>query len=109
MTSETPSKKHRGAGRVPFLAHLQSIRSMVEAGWPLSAVYEKHQDVLEISYIQFTRYVGRYIPKTSNTTAKISSKPGKPEAQSLETRIPTLLKEPHRLNDASPLPDSELF
>ncbi len=59
---------HRGIGRVAFLAHLDAIRNGVEEGWPLTALYEKHQGELVITYSQFARYVARYITKAVHAT-----------------------------------------
>ena len=56
-----PAGPRWGAGRVAFLAHLEAIRTAVEAGWPLSAIYDEHRGALGISYSNFTRYVARYV------------------------------------------------
>jgi hypothetical protein len=54
-------KRYKGEGRVAFLACLPSIREMIQAGWPLQAVYDRHEERLEIQYMQFHRYVAQFI------------------------------------------------
>ncbi len=70
--SEAPQEKramvHRGIGRVAFLAHLPAIQKGVEEGWPLTALYQKHQAELVITYSQFARYVARYITQAAHAT-----------------------------------------
>jgi hypothetical protein len=50
-----PRKRH---GRIAFIALRETIRTEIEQGWPLTAIYEKHSGQLGIGYSQFTRYVG---------------------------------------------------
>lgn len=59
--TKTPKGKWPGAGRVAFLARAQTIQQMVEAGYPVIAIYKQHEGELGISYSQFARYVARYI------------------------------------------------
>ncbi|WGC19195.1 TraK family protein [Enterobacter ludwigii] len=60
----TPKVKLPGAGRVAFLARLDEFRGLIEAGWPITVVYEHHGgDNTGLSYSQFARYVGKYIRK----------------------------------------------
>ncbi|EEJ6365847.1 TraK family protein [Escherichia coli] len=54
-------RHYRGAGRVAFLARLDDIRKLLDAGHPLRAIYKDFADHLGIGYPQFTRYVGKYI------------------------------------------------
>ncbi len=74
---------HRGIGRVAFLAHLPAIQQGVDEGWPLTALYEKHQAELVITYSQFARYVARYITKAAHATP----------AQTIEKPHPSTLPE----------------
>ncbi|NNM59268.1 MAG: hypothetical protein HKM04_05585 [Legionellales bacterium] len=57
----TKTGTKRGLGRVTFLAKQGLISEAIEAGWPLTLIYEKHAEKLNISYSQFSRYVARYI------------------------------------------------
>jgi len=67
MMMGTPKEKLPGAGRVAFLARLDEFRVLIEAGWPITVVYEHHGgDNTGLSYSQFARYVGKYIRKTAN-------------------------------------------
>lgn len=104
-----PSKKHKGVGRVSFLAHLQPIKKMVEEGWPYTAIYEKYQDQLGMSYIQFTRYIGQYITGASEAKPKVAISKETDISKQEETPVISSSKGVIRLNDAQPLPDSELF
>ena len=61
---KAPGKKHRGAGRVAFLARIEEIKQMVSEGHPLLSIYEKHQAELGTSYSQFARYVAKYVRST---------------------------------------------
>lgn len=54
-------KKHRGAGRVAFLAHLEGIKKMIDAGHPLVSVYEEYETKLNIKSGQFGKYVRKYV------------------------------------------------
>ena len=53
------TRKRRG--RIAFIALRETIRTEIEQGWPLTAIYEKHAGQLGIGYSQFTRYVGVHI------------------------------------------------
>lgn len=57
----TAPKRYKGEGKVAFLANLSSIRTLIEEGWPIQAVYDKHRDKVNIKYMQFHRYVSKYI------------------------------------------------
>lgn len=60
----TPKEGLTGAGRVAFLARLEEFRGLIQAGWPVTVIYENHGgDNTGLSYSQFTRYVGKYIRK----------------------------------------------
>lgn len=59
--NEKRSVRRRGMARVVFLANEEKFRSLIEAGYPLLAIYQDHADALGIGYPQFTRYVNRYL------------------------------------------------
>lgn len=104
---QSSEKKFRGEGRVQFLTHKDTIRQEIEQGWSVTAVYERHKAKLNISYMQFSRYVQRFItgtPEKKTPQQAVANVKPKPEA------IPTPRPQPKtRLNDPAPLPDSELF
>lgn len=97
-------RRYRGEGLVSFLANLDSIRREVEAGWPLQAVYDRHQDRLSIQYMQFHRYVTKYVK--GQTPPQKSKSAVSQKADPLAKELPEPVK---RLNDPTPLSDSELF
>ena len=56
-----------GDGRASFVAHIQKIRMLIEAGYTARTVYEQHADELKISYRQFLRYIHQYIKDDSSS------------------------------------------
>jgi len=81
---DAKNRKMRGQNLVPFLAHLEKVRPEIEAGWPIKAVYQRYEATLDMSYIQFTRYVNRYIkqnasiPKAKAPVVKQVAPPSEP-------------------------------
>lgn len=67
----TKTVTKRGLGRVSFLAKQGVISEAIAAGWPLTSIYEKHAEKLNISYSQFSRYVARYITQVKPVQDKI--------------------------------------
>ncbi|NVL29742.1 TraK family protein [Pseudomonas syringae pv. actinidiae] len=68
---KTPKVAPTGAGRVAFLARLDEFRGLIQAGWPVTVVYENHGgDNTGLSYSQFARYVGKYIRKPTKRGAQ---------------------------------------
>lgn len=51
----------RGSGRVGFLARIDGIKKMIDAGHPLLFIYKEHEKHLSISYSQFVKYVHKYL------------------------------------------------
>jgi hypothetical protein len=103
---ESSQKRYKGEGRVAFLANLESIRQEVEAGWPLQAVYDRHKDKLNIQYMQFHRYVTKYVKGKTEKTTKEVAEVKQPRSEPQSKPVPTIKKP---LNDATPLSDEELF
>ncbi len=110
--NDIPVKRYKGEGRVSFLANLDSIRNEVEAGWPLQAVYDRHKDRLNIQYMQFHRYVRKYI---TGETPRQKNMKGMDQADIQKPKHPEKFSPPTKeapkknLNDATPLSDSDLF
>ena len=83
------NKGRKGSGRVAFLAHLEGIKKMIDAGHPLVSVFEEYEKKLSIKSGQFGKYVKKYIRnkptkekiaeakevKKENVAAKIRSDP----------------------------------
>jgi len=64
--TKAPKRKLTGAGRVAFLARLDKFRDLLEAGWPITVVYESYGGAdTGLSYSQFVRYVGKHIRSPS--------------------------------------------
>lgn len=103
-------KKFRGEGRVQFLSHQETFRQEIEKGWPLTAVYERHKEKLDISYMQFSRYVQRFITGKTTAPGKTIKQPSAAQDLQPESVIAKPRPQPKTsLSDPSPLPDSELF
>lgn len=58
----------RGSGRVGFLARMDAIKKMIEAGHPLLFIYKEHENHLSISYSQFVKYVHKFIRSKPDET-----------------------------------------
>lgn len=107
------TKGQYGLGRITFKAHFAEIQQEIEAGYPLTQVYEKRKDKLGIAYTQFTRYVSKYI--TGVTVNKPKGENSVQNEQGLTTEatpnkyIPQTVTPKKGLNDPTPLADSELF
>jgi Family of unknown function (DUF5338) len=69
-TVDGKAAKIRGQNLVPFLAHLEKIRTEHAAGWPVKAIYNRYAETLDMSYIQFNRYVNRYIRDVKPSESK---------------------------------------
>jgi Family of unknown function (DUF5338) len=69
MSASSQPKRIKGIGRVAFISHLAEITADLDAGWPVKAVYQKQAGNLGISYVQFTRYVGRIVRQGDHSRA----------------------------------------
>jgi hypothetical protein len=49
-----------GAGRIALFARIESITSDLAAGWPMTAIYQRHMAGLGISYSGFCKLVRRH-------------------------------------------------
>jgi hypothetical protein len=79
----------RGAGRVGFLARQEGIKTMLEAGHPLLAIYQQYEKDMSISYSQFVKYVNKFIrskPSGNNDRATEKGKDTK-KATPIRTRV----------------------
>jgi len=95
---KTPKEGLTGAGRVAFLARLDEFRHLIQAGWPVTVVYENHGgDNTGLSYSQFTRYVGKYIRKPTKRGAEQPTIPD-------EIRLPVTPQPEQMQSSASTVP-----
>lgn len=71
----TASKKggRKGTGKVAFLAHLEGIKKMLDAGHPMISVFEEYENKLSIKSGQFGKYVRKFI-RSKPTEEKIAEK-----------------------------------
>lgn len=107
-------KPRLGAGRVAFLAHLETIRKEVEAGWTMQAVYDTHGPKLGITYSQFTRYVARFVKEKPPGRLLRAEKEPSSALTKQSAHFPKALETPAKpkprpLFEATPPPDQELF
>jgi len=81
--------KQKGDGWVAFLAHIDTFWELLDAGHTQRSIYDDHASVLGISYSQFSRYVGKYLPVKEDdhkhqtkqaTGGSKQQKPGTPQA-----------------------------
>jgi len=85
----------KGMGRVRFLASLPAIRQDLADGFPLKAIYRRHQARLGMSYAQFTRYAAAALraelaaasPLHSAMRRRAGSSPAAPPASPTTARI----------------------
>ena len=69
----------RRDGRVRFFRHMDEIRQKMDEGYSLKAIYDGLAESLGFQYLQFARYVARYLKdSTSHVEHK---KPAAPRAQ----------------------------
>lgn len=82
--ADKPEKMRRGVGRVAFLARLEEFRKLVDAGWPITSIYEDHGASTSLSYSQFVRYIGKYL----RTPPKRNRSDEHPDSQPVPARTP---------------------
>ena len=80
MTKSEKEEKVRGAGKVAFWAHKDSIERMLEAKHTVMAAYRAHKKEVDIEYQQFRRYVNELIRSKDENQGK------KPGSTSVEPR-----------------------
>ena len=55
-----PARAPWGVGRIAFFARLDAITADLAAGWPMTAIFQRHKAVLGISYSGFCKLVRRH-------------------------------------------------
>jgi hypothetical protein len=87
---EQKSKRPWGAGRVAFLALLESVKSDVNEGWSLKEVYRRYAERLaNITYSQFTYYVRRHITGETDVKTTRRRTPSKTATRPIGGNEPT--------------------
>ncbi|WP_237703820.1 TraK family protein [Rhodospirillum rubrum] len=107
--------KLTGAGRVAFLAQLEKFREHVNAGWPLTVIYENYGGASTgLSYSQFARYVGKHIRPPSKRGIQGSNvrdempppAPAIPAQDQSPSPVPKISKAPKKENGFQHNPNS---
>jgi hypothetical protein len=73
--SENTARKAWGTGRVAFLARLDTIRSEISQGHPLTAIFDRHRIPLGIGYRSFCRLVVKYADDPQAPPRRSTSRP----------------------------------
>lgn len=74
--ADLKKKVRKGTGRVAFLAHLEGIKKMLDAGHPMITVFEEYENKLSIKSGQFGKYVRKYVKgETRNKDKPVTSEP----------------------------------
>lgn len=85
--TEAPAKKpRRGAGKVAFLARLETFKELFKAGHEQRTVFDQYENELGISYSQFNRYHAKYIG--TGATADGHQKEGRQQKQEAPASTP---------------------
>ncbi len=76
--NDTTARKPWGAGRVAFLARLDTIKAEMSQGLPLTTIFERHQTTLAIGYPSFCKLVSRYAADAKLTARPVSRRDAEP-------------------------------
>lgn len=68
LMTKTEKDEARGAGRVAFWAHRESIKKMLEDKHTVMATYRAHKKEVNIGHAQFRRYVNEFIRNKPDET-----------------------------------------
>ena len=79
---DSKKRVRKGTGRVAFLAHLEGIKKMIEAGHPLVSVFEEYESKLSIKSGQFGKYVRKYVKGEVSNEPKGEKPADKPKEKS---------------------------
>jgi hypothetical protein len=85
--SRKPSRVPWGTGRIALFARLDSITSDLAAGWPMTAIYQRHMAGLGISYSGFCKLVRRHA--NGARPGHREEAPNRSEAVAPVTALPT--------------------
>jgi hypothetical protein len=84
MSKQTP-RKAWGSGRIAVLARLDTIRSELGQGLPLTVIYDRHKAVIGVGYPSFCKLIERYAgdakltPRRSHPREQVPSQPPFPK------------------------------
>jgi hypothetical protein len=116
MVSDSRPKKPRGIARVTFRAKLDAIRTELEQGWPVKAIFDRHIAGLNVmSYRQFALYVSALRTPLEPAAARPTATAPEPPAATAESAQPhsgmpaNVASQPPRQFEWNPLPKKEDF
>lgn len=75
MTKSEKDERARGAGKVAFWAHKESIERMLEAKHTVMATFRAHKKQVDIEYAQFRRYVNELIRRKPKEKSSAEPEP----------------------------------
>jgi len=87
MTKEENRGK-RGAGKVAFWAHKESIKKMLDDKYTLTATHLAHKKDVNIKYQQFRRYVNELIRSKADGNTRIPTEKDTKEKRPIKPREP---------------------
>lgn len=91
MTTPLGKKGPNPGAITAFLAHRETIAAELAKGWPMSVVHKRYaQHLNDVSYVQFTRYVRRFVRrgiKLHASNASATTAPVRKMASEVVTRM----------------------
>jgi hypothetical protein len=75
MSKQTP-RKAWGSGRIAVLGRLDTIRSELSQGLPLTVIYDRHKTAIGIGYPSFCKLIERYAGDAKLTPRLLGSPTG---------------------------------
>jgi hypothetical protein len=78
--ADLKKRVRKGTGKVAFMAHLEGIKKMLDAGYPMISVFEEYEKKLSIKSGQFGKYVRKYVKGEVNNDSN--------HKQAKETTVP---------------------
>ena len=109
MADQQSHKPSWGTGRVAFVALLDTIRSQIGQGLPLTTIYDRHKTALGISYSGFCKLVARYAddakPLKRHPAAVVANTLSPAPAPPVRPTPATAEAQPHARHEPAPRPD----
>ena len=94
--ADLKKRVRKGTGKVAFMAHLEGIKKMLDAGYPMISVFEEYEKKLSIKSGQFGKYVRKYVKgetRSKTKPVKIEPKVKGKEISTLDNLKSTLNQE----------------
>jgi len=90
--ADLKKRVRKGTGKVAFMAHLEGIKKMLDAGYPMISVFEEYEKKLSIKSGQFGKYVRKYVKGESRN--KPQTVKNEREVKEKEKSISEFIREP---------------